>query len=370
MDGATATAAGVGCVYWGLARFFFQSEPPLSYDSGRFVKDIFTFQQKHAQVLRALSSQPQAGILVSSRTIDWYDGSKFVRGAYANYYHGAFDLLKSLSIESEPFLDWLMTPEVLARYALVYAPNAACLSDEQCALLRAYVENGGVLVATHLTSVADEHGHIRNRFGLADVFGASFLQAEPFEYPDLYLDPVHGSRIPQDPQVMLVKPDGGTAQAITYDLGNHRNLGPAVIKNAVGKGHCIYIASGLEAIFEETRMNPVREYLGSLLLPALESGRSYQMDYISGITPHYMASDKHIVLYLLTDVGDENLHLRSRERLFPVENIEVRLRTRKTVKAVTLMRDATEARYRQDGEWITVNVPRILVFEAVQVDLA
>jgi hypothetical protein len=370
IDGATATAAGAGCVYWGLSRFFYQPEPPLSYESGRYVKELFTFQQKHAHVLRGLNSRPQVGILVSSQTIDWYNGSKFVRSAYANYYHGAFDLLKSLSIESEPFLDWRMTSELLARYAMIYVPNAACLSDEQCGMLRCYVELGGVLVATHLTSIADQHGRVRNHFGLGDVFGASFLQAEPFEYPDLYLNPLRGALIPQDPQVMLIKADGGTVQAITHDRGNRRDLGPAVITNAVGKGHSTYIASGLEAIFEETRMNPVRDYLATLLMPALEAGQTYRMDWISGITPHYMASDNRLVLHLLADVGDEDLHLRSRKRLFPVENIKVHLRTRGRVEAVTLMRAGTSLPYQQNGGWITVIVPRIHVYEAVQVNLA
>lgn len=370
IDGATATAAGAGCVYWGLSRFFYQPKPPVSYDSGRYVNDIFTFQQKHAKVLRELESRPQVGILVSSQTIDWYNGSKFVHGAYSNYYHGAFNLLKSLSIESEPFLDWCMTPELLGRYPMVYVPNAACLSDAQCTLLRHYTEAGGVLVATHLTSVADEYGRVRKDFGLADVFGASFLQAEPFEYPDLYLKPAQGALIPQDPQIMLIRTNGGTVQAITHDRGNRRDLGPAIITNSVGKGRCVYIGSGLEAVFEETRMDPVREYLATLLVPALEAGQTYRMDWISGITPQYMASEKHIVLHLLADVGDKDYHLRSRVMLFPVENIKVRLRTREKVRGVTLMRAGTEAQFQQDGEWITVTVPRVWIYEAVQVDLA
>ena len=46
---------------------------------------------------------------------------------------------------------------------------------------------GGHLIATHLTSVADEYGRVRENFGLADLFGADFLDPEPMEIPDLYL---------------------------------------------------------------------------------------------------------------------------------------------------------------------------------------
>jgi hypothetical protein len=190
------------------------------------------------------------------------------------------------------------------------------------------------------------------------------------EYPDLYLRPAQGDLIPQDPQIMRTRASGGTVEAVTYDRGNHRDLGPAVVTNRFGKGRSIYLASGLEAIFEETRMEPVRDYLSSLLLPALEAGRTYSMDYIAGVTPHYMASEKAIVLYLLADVGDKDHHLKARERFFPVENVTVRLRVKGKVDSVTLLRSGETLRTEQVGDWITVKIPRVLVYEAVKVDLA
>lgn len=370
LDGAVATAAGAGCVYWGMQRFFYMPDNPLSYRAGQYVKDIFTFQQQHAHVLRDLSARPQVGVLVSGQTIDWYEGKLFQYSSYGNYYHGAFDLLKSLSFESEPFLDWLMTPELLREFQMVIVPNAPCLSDAQCGMLRQYADAGGTLVCTHLTSLADEYGRTRKDFGLADVFGASFLEAEPFEYPDLFLNANDGTVLPQDPQIMRVRETTGKVEATTYDRGNRRVLGPAVISHAVGSGRSIYIASGLEAIFEETRMKPVRSYLGSLLQPALEGRQTYKMDYVPGITPHYMASEKNIVLHLLADIGNEDRHQKTRQTLYPAENVTVRIRVPRAVETVTLMRAERTIPVHQEGDWIKVTVPRILVHEAVKVDLA
>jgi hypothetical protein len=369
MDGAVATAAGVGCVYWGMQRFFYESEQPTAFESGRDIKDIYTFQKEHHEVLRALKPRPQVGVLVSDQTVNWYNGKHLVASAYGNYYRGAFDLLKSLSIDSEPFLDFRMTAEQLSRYEAIYVPNAPCLSDAQCAMLFRYVEGGGTLVATHLTSAADEFGRARKDFGLADVFGASLVEAEPMEYPDLYLKPAQGKLIPQDPQVMRVRATTGTVEATTWDRGNHREVGPAVVANRVGKGRCIYIASGLEAIYEETRMEPVRNYLAGLLLPGLEAGRSYNVDFVPGVTAHWMESEKCIVLHLLADIGDKNHHLNTRQRFFPAENMQVKLRVKGNVAKVTLMRAGAAVTAARDGEWITVMVPRVLVYEAIKVDL-
>jgi len=370
LDGAVATVAGVGCVYWGLQRFFYETEPPEAFESGRIVKDIFAFQKEHGALLRTLNAQPQVGIVVGSQTINWYTGDRFALSAYGNYYQGAFTLLKSLSIEAEPFLDWRMTAEMLARYTTVFVPNAACLSDAQCAMLRNYAQSGGTLLATHLTSVADEFGRLRSDFGLADLFGASFVEPAPIEYPDLYLKPADGGLIPQDPQVMRVRAASGTVRATTWDRGNLRDLGPAVVTNEVGKGRCIYIASGLEAIYQETRMEQVRSYLASLLLPPLQAEQRYKMEFIPGVTPHLMASRECIVLHLLADVGDKDHLSKARERFFPVEDVHVSLRVPGNIKAVTLMRSGTAAEFARDGEWINVTVPRVLVYEAIRVDLA
>ncbi len=51
-------------------------------------------------------------------------------------------------------------------------PNVAALSEGQCATIRRFVENGGSLVATGVSSLYDEWGVAREDFALADLFRA------------------------------------------------------------------------------------------------------------------------------------------------------------------------------------------------------
>ncbi len=51
-------------------------------------------------------------------------------------------------------------------------PNIAAMSDAQCASIRRFVERGGGLIATGVTSLFDEWGDARRDFALADLFGA------------------------------------------------------------------------------------------------------------------------------------------------------------------------------------------------------
>jgi hypothetical protein len=85
--------------------------------------------------------------------------------------------------------------DTLRQYQVLILPNAACLSTKALATIRAFVQDGGGLVAMHESSLCDEFGDRREDFGLADVFGAHFKGKEDFSarwpnYPkwtELYL---------------------------------------------------------------------------------------------------------------------------------------------------------------------------------------
>jgi hypothetical protein len=363
MDCAVATAAGAGCKYWGLSRFFYQPESPIKYPEGRYLKAAFDFQVEHRDLLDSVQHRPQAGVLVSDQTIKWYRGERFVLEAYSNYFHGGYLLLKAMNIEPEPFLDWMMSPNVLSRYSVIYVPNAVCLSDSQCEMLRNYVQNGGHIVATHLTSAADEFGHLRPDFALADVFGASLVDAVPYEYPDLYLKPAGGPLLPQDLQIVKFRATSATVVAHTFSRGQEAELGPAITSHTFGKGRVIYIGSGLEAVFYETLMEPLLGFLRSLLNPLISEIQPYQMDYVPGVIAHCMASDQRIILHIMADLGNRHVDYCA------IHDVRVRIRVPRRARSVTLLQRGTTAPFVAENGWLEVVIPEIDVYEAVCVEL-
>jgi hypothetical protein len=264
----------------------------------------------------------------------------------------------------------MTSPELLAKYQLVYVPNCACLSENQCRMIADYVRKGGTLIATHQTSVADEYGRTRMDFGLAGIFGASFLDPEPIEMPDLYMRTPGGDFVPQDPQVMRIRANGGRVLGETVDRGHRSTIGPAGIGNRVGEGYVIYIASGFEAVYEETEMPVLRTSFGKLFEPLLGSRRAYYVDYQPGLTPHLMTSKDTILLHLLADTGNKNKHLRPREGFLPVTDVKVKLRTPGEPKSVSLLRSGEKLNVTKHQGGIELVVPKILIHEAVRVDLA
>ena len=138
--------------------------------------------------------------------------------------------------------------------------------------------------------------------------------------PDLYLKLPGGELIPQDPQVMrFAKPAAAKCSrrpsiAAIAAISARRSCGAQL-----GKGSVIYIGSGLEAIYAETRMQSAcATSLGSLIDPVLAAQRTYEVEHQSGLMPQLMASRDTLLLHLLADTGNKNKHLRIREEFLPV----------------------------------------------------
>jgi hypothetical protein len=373
LDAAMATAAQAGYCYWGLNRLFYEPEA-LDRPSIRGLKAIFDFSRANEVLLRSVRPAPLVGILLCTQAIGWYHDDKFVPDAYENYYYGAFQVLKDMGYDSEPFLDYRMTAESLAKYKLVYVPNAPCLSNSQCAALVSYVEAGGTLLATHLTSVTDEYGRPRKNYGLSELFGAKLSSTDPIvQMTDLYLRLIpSGKLIPQDPQLMRfdAAPDA-IVLANTYERGYRRVFGPAVVRKNHGKGQAIYIGSGLEAIYDETLNDAVLGYFHTLLDPILAPHRPYEVDFRQGLMPEFAASEDTMVLHLMADTGNIWKKMLVEETFLPVENVRVRMRipVRRRAESVSLMWSKTRVPWAVKDGWVELVVPRVRIYEVVRVDL-
>jgi hypothetical protein len=119
-------------------------------------------------------------------------------------------------------------------------------------------------------------------------------------------------------------------------------------------------------------MKRLRTFLGGLVEPMLAPGRSYQIEYVSGVTPHFMASRDVLLLHLLADTGNKNKHLRTREEFLPVADVKVRIRVPqgRSVRSASLLRSGQGLPTTVRDGWLDVTVPRVLIHEAVKVDLA
>ncbi|MBL8889222.1 MAG: beta-galactosidase trimerization domain-containing protein [Planctomycetaceae bacterium] len=125
------------------------------------------------EVFINLQQEPWAALLVSEQTRQFYAHGNIVE-RWLSHALGFYRMGMEEHLPLNLITELELTPAELDRYRVLILPNVACLSDEQIATIRQYVERGGGLVATCETSLFDEMGHARADFGLADVFGTSY----------------------------------------------------------------------------------------------------------------------------------------------------------------------------------------------------
>jgi hypothetical protein len=132
------------------------------------IDDIYLWTEKNQQYLTDRRPLARVAIIYSQQT-SWYYGAKV-----EDYALGWYQALVESRIPFEMVHDHLLDPEHLAPFKTLILPNLAALSESQCDQLRAFVSNGGSIVATHETSLYDEVGTRRKNFALADLFGVDW----------------------------------------------------------------------------------------------------------------------------------------------------------------------------------------------------
>jgi hypothetical protein len=133
---------------------------------GSPVEDVGIYYSSESKVNFAENGTPLADLATS--------------GA-ANYphFHAVRGACRALQAAHIPF--GILTRRQLGeldRYRVLVLPNVLRMDAEECAALRTYVERGGRLYASRLTSLTESRGVRREDFALSDVFGMRFITEE------------------------------------------------------------------------------------------------------------------------------------------------------------------------------------------------
>ena len=159
------------------------------YD-GRWLKPVGDLYRRLAGWERYLRNvQPLARVgVVYSQQSNWYGASRD-----EGHLNGWYQALIEARIPFELVHDRLLDAPHVSRFKTLILPSIAALSDAQCDQLRAFVRNGGSVIATYESSLCDEWGVRRKDFGLADLFGVAWTGRTEGPMQNSYLRLEHGT---------------------------------------------------------------------------------------------------------------------------------------------------------------------------------
>lgn len=136
--------------------------------------------------------------------------------------------------------------EELRKYRLIVLPNVTALSDKELGLLKAYMEQGGKVLATGASAAEDELGVYRKEWPIGEWLGLS-LDFSGVEKATLSKD---GRSVALKTSAFVAKAKSAVAvsnMAAEYQLGHEGGEAPGLVSKAFGKGSLTWCAASLGA---------------------------------------------------------------------------------------------------------------------------
>lgn len=381
--------------------------------------------QKRKEWLTHKQPEPWGAMLLSDNTRVFYGRSSGqVEERYLASVFGTFRTVVEEHLPVTTICDWNLNDVDLAKYKVLILPNAASLSDAQCAALRKFVENGGGLVASLDTSLCDEFGDPRRNFGLADVLGiqhagvitaeakpeeldvnfAKGLEASYWEkrkstfglrltptptrsvsegFTDSRLAKLAGTEplIFKGPAVRIRPSEESQTLARLWPHGSPEQADspPAIVTRSFGKGRVVYFAAGIDAGYFTYPYPYQRVLLASAIRWAAKEPPPLEVQAPMCVHATLFRQNKdgkeRLLVHLYNDVnttahhGLPNDDVPLREETLPIHDIRLTLRGY-YIRSATQQPDGKSLAVAREGDITTLTVPRLDVHSIIVFELA
>ncbi len=355
------------------------------------VENLYNWHFANEKYLRNEENLARVALVFSQQTAKFYGGEQ-AKTKVEDPIDGFYQALIESRVPFEMVHDRKLAAEELARFDLLILPNVAALSDTQCQQLRAFVQRGGSLIATHETSLYDEWGVRRKDFGLAELFGAAFDGKVESHIQNSYinLQPPHpllrgleeAGRIINGTSRVHTRSlrEGGPAPLTlvpSYPDLPMEDVYPRVARTTIpavhlvesGRSRVVYFPWDIDRTFWDVL---AKDHL-LLLRNAVEwtlRGRAPVTVTGRGILDIAVWRQSRSLTVHLVNLTNPMMMKGPVREVFPVGPQKVRVQLPSTPRSAKLCVSGRSIPFRTDGTTIEFEVPSIELHEMVAIDLA
>ena len=346
------------------------------------VEDLYVWHWQNEKYLR--NERPLARVgLVSAQQ----------GRAASDHASGFYHALVEGRIPFEVVPDNQLDPAHVQQFKVLALPNIANLSDAQCAQLKAFVEQGGGLVATHETSLHDERGQRRDDFGLAGLFGASFagnvierqqnayLNLEDHSHPLLAGLDFAGRMIHGVKRVEIRTAPGLRAPLMTVPtypdlpmeevyVRDMKTDIPGVLVHPAGAGRVVYFPWDIDRTFWEIMCQEHGIVLANAVRWAANEEQPLKVEG-PGVLDVALWKQQSSVTAHLVNLTNPMMMKGPLREILPIgpQKVRVKLPGGAKARGVRFLVSQAKAQWRQNGAWIETTTPAISLHEVVAIDL-
>ncbi|MBM7789653.1 beta-galactosidase trimerization domain-containing protein [Tenggerimyces flavus] len=383
-------------VEWALEGFSSLSigGSPLISAGGRFyydtrgsehVREVYDFQQEHRELYAGLEPEPFLALPYSQATAERFTHADPIN-RYNHPWTAAHDLLQSVNLQTNPVFETVLdSPERLSEYRVLYLPNVAVLTPSQRENVRAYVANGGGLIAAGITAATDP-----------ELYGVE-VRSDEWAGHDVYLDVpdsadatipglAQGGLLPVQRHALVAAHDEASVLA-TLQRGWASTSYPGIVARRHGDGRVVYLAGAPEDAFvgwihkhDPSVPGPlVRQRMGYDHLPELARLMAAAVRWACREQlPYELDADPDLLVVLARKGGAKVLSLINLsgpryesgrcvlDHVRPRRDVRVRVRARADA-SFRLLRAGVVPRTVRHGDYVEVVVPELTTYEAVLV---
>ncbi len=356
------------------------------------VEEIYQWHYANQDYLRNEKSFARVAMVYSQQTASYYGGPD-ARAKVEDPALGFYQALVEARIPFEMVHDHLLDPEHIDRFKTLILPNIAALSTQQCEQIRAFVQQGGSVVATYETSLYDEWGVPRADFGLASLFGASFVARDKGPMLNSYLSlagphPLldgfaDATRIINGTHCVTVTPLNANSGSPLLLVPSYPDLPmeevftrpstirqPGVLVRQMGQGRVVYFPGDIDRTFWEVLDVDHAKLLRNAVLWATNEPAPVKVEG-KGILDISVWGQKRTMTVHLVNLTNPMMMKGPVREIIPLANQKVSLLipSGRKVARVHLLVAGVPAHYHQDQSAIHLEVPLIGVHEVIAVDL-
>jgi hypothetical protein len=330
--------------------------------------------------------------LVYSQQTAWYVGNRI-----EDHIKGWYQALIEARIPFEMVHDRMLAAQDIGQFKTLILPNVVALSDQQGQQLRAFVERGGGLIATHETSLCDEWGVRRENFGLAELFGVDDAGRMEARMQNAYLRLEHEAagrhpllsgledapRIIHGTSRVEVNPRGASLTAPLTLIPSYPDLPmemvyPRVTKTEIaqvfprefGAGRVVYFPWDIDRTFWEVLSTDH----GRLLRNTVEWATNEEPPVTvtgPGVLDVTVWRQRNSLTVHLVNLTNPMMMKGPIRELLPIGEQDVRVRLPDGVKArrVQLLAAGKMPKFTRAGRHLRFTVPAVLDHEVAAIDL-
>ena len=367
----------------------------LDTPGGRAASKMMNFLKDNEKYYEDTYSAAEVALVCSPATLNWYVSSaeetdftkavsQKIEGRFGNHsesLNGFYEMLLHCGFPFDVIDDEAILRQRIGKYKMLILPTCACMSDELAERIRAYVKEGGLLLASFDSSLFDENGSLRKDFALADVFGASyaggFVRMINYSYMRVkcclpFFEGYEQELAPSTYYAVKVRAKNATMQATFLEPSPGQyfpvspEMSPGLLENSFGKGRCLYFAGDVGETYEGFGVPVHRLIVNNCILKWVSPQvRLLSPPEIVSLSVRRQPKKKRTLIHLVNYCG----HMRRPiEKIVPLRNVQLQVRSVGKLRRIHSLVSPQELKVQSLDQRVTITIPELASYEVVAME--